>query len=136
MVTKRVATKAERAVMEDEAKMRSITTGEVLRERGLCPAVLVRTREAGVHIGYLADYSHRDGSPLGVVELIDGRQLWSWSSDGAEPVRELHGIAERGAPRAKISEACSMPYTVAGVCSVMALTPDAEANLMRTRWES
>lgn len=127
------ATKADAAIAADEAQLRSLTTGEVLRAKGLCPPVLARTRDAGVHIGYLADYSHRDGSPLGVVELIEGRQLWWW---GSETHYELHSVAEHGAPRAKISEPCTKPYTVAGVCSVMELTETACASLLRTRWES
>lgn len=128
------ATEADKAIATDEAKLRSLTTGEVLREKGLCPPVVVRTHDAGVHVGYLADYSHRNGSPLGVVELIEGRQLWWWGSDSTH--RELHSIAETGAPRAKISQPCSRPYTVAGVCSVMELTPVAAASLLRDRWES
>jgi len=129
----RQATKTDKAIAADEAQLRSITTGEVLKEKGLCKAVVVRTREAGVHLGYLADYYHPNGSPLGVVDLVEGRQLWWWGSDSHY---ELHSIAERGAPRAKVSEPCSRPYTVAGVCSVMELTPEAAESLLRTRWES
>jgi hypothetical protein len=132
----RKATKDEREVAHDEAQMRSITTGQVLRERALCPAVILRTRDGGVHIGYLADYSHRDGSELGVAEVVDGRQLWWWGSTGDAQSRELHEVAEDGAARAKISRPCRRPYTLAGVASVMALSPEAEANLMRDRWES
>ena len=121
----------------DEAKeLRSVTTGAILRARNLCPCVLLRTREAGVHLGYLADYSHRDGSPLGVAEVLEGRQLWWWGSTGPDASRELHEVAEQGAQRAKVSRPCSRPYTLAGVTSVMELTPAAEANLMRDRWES
>ena len=137
MSARRKATEEEVQVAADQAKeVRSVTTGQILRARNLCPCVLLRTHDAGVHIGYLADYSHRDGSTLGVAEVLEGRQLWWWGSTGDNVSRELHEVAERGAQRAKISRPCSRPYTLAGVASVMELSPEVEANLMRDRWES
>jgi hypothetical protein len=130
----RKATVEDAAVAADAAKVRSITTGEVLKERDLCPAVILRTREAGVHIGYLADYSHRDGSPLGVAELLDGRRLWWWASANNSLRRELHAIAMHGAPRAKVSDALTS-YTVAGVCEVLPMSEASIKSLMVSRWD-
>lgn len=125
-MTKRRANKDETAVAGDEAQERSILTGEVLRERGLCPLVVVRSWDAGVHVGLLARYDRENGD----VELFDARRLWRW--DGAHT---LHEVALRGCngSRTRLSEPVPL-IGIPGVCEVIPVSPAAETSLTTSRW--
>ncbi len=57
--------------------------------------VIIRTRDAGVHVGYLEKYQNKE------CILSQARRLWSW--DGAFT---LNGVATKGVESAK------MPMTV------------------------
>ena len=119
------ANSEEVAIAADEAQQRSLTTGEVLREKGLCPLVIVRARDAGVHIGWLAEYHDGD------VMLLDARRLWAWSGGP----RTLNEVAINGAPRAKLSEPVKV-IAILDACELVQVeTSAAAASLTTSRWE-
>lgn len=121
----RAPTKQEKAVARDEAEIRSLRTGEVLRERGLCPLVIVRTRDAGVHVGLLADYD-----PIAeVVTFLESRRIWRWR--GANTLHEVAtvGIAEHSAVSQPIQGA-----EVLAVAEVLPVSESAAPSLIRSRW--
>ena len=121
----RRATKEEAAVASDAAQMRSILTGEVLREQGLCPFVIVRARDSGVHLGYLARVGDGD------VELIEARRLWRWTGGR----NTLNEVAEGGVETARISE----PVRQIALLDAAEILPvhnaEAIASLTRSRWD-
>lgn len=123
MATKK-ANKAEEAAASDEAQMRSITTGEVLRERGLCPLVIIRSRDSGVHVGLLAKYHEGD------VELLDSRRLWSWSGGK----NTLNEIASEGVSSARISKPVAQ-IALLDACEVIPVSDAAAPSLTRERWD-
>jgi hypothetical protein len=121
----RKATKAEETIAQDETtpELFSLTTGEKLRERGLCPLVVVRTYGAGVHVGYLA---RSDGQE---VELLQVRRLWSWQ--GANTLNEvaLNGVAK--------GSKLSLPLPQGRFHSVIETLPVSEKaapSLVESRW--
>jgi hypothetical protein len=126
MTKNRAPTKDEKAVAQDEAEIRSLITGEVLRERGLCPLVLVRTRDAGVHVGLMAD---RDINAE-TVTFLEGRRIWRWR--GANTLHEVvtKGIAEQSC----VSEPVR-GYDVHAVAEVLPVSDAAAESLTRSRWK-
>lgn len=121
-----IATPEQRAVAADEAEERSILTGEVLRERGLCPLVVVRSWDSGVHIGLLARYDRSNGD----VELFDARRLHRWRG-----ANTLHEVALRGIDTAhtRLSEPVRL-IAVPGVCEVLPVAEAARESLTTSRW--
>jgi hypothetical protein len=121
----RRANKNEVAIAADEAQQRSLTTGEVLREKNLCPLVIVRARDSGVHVGWLAEY--HDGDAM----LLDARRLWGW---GGGP-RTLNEVAVDGAPQAKLSQPIKA-IAILDACELVQVeTSAAAASLTTSRWE-
>jgi len=119
------ANKAEVAIAADEAQQRSLTTGEVLREKGLCPLVIVRARDSGVHVGWLAEY--HDGDAV----LRDERRLWGWSGGP----KTLNEIAVVGAPKAKLSQPIKV-IAILDACELVQVETSAAATSLTTsRWE-
>jgi hypothetical protein len=119
------ANKHETEIAADEAEMRSLYTGEVLRERGLCPLVVVRTYGAGVHIGYLARFVGQE------AELLDARRLWRWY--GANTLSEVASEGVSGAVR------LSQPLrqcALSSVIEVLPVSPRAAPSLTESRWSA
>lgn len=117
------ATKEEEAIAADEAQMRSLTTGEVLREKGLCPLVVVRARDSGVHVGFLARYHDGD------AELLDARRLWQWQ----EGRHTLNEIAVQGAPaKSRISKAVPQ-IVILDACELIPVS-DTASRTFEPRW--
>lgn len=121
----KVATKAERAVAADEAQERSLSTGEVLRERGLCPLVVVRTRGAGVHIGLLAEFDRISKTAV----LLENRRLWRWY--GANTLNEVATKGVSGAVR--LSEPVDA-HEVFEVTELLPVSESARESLTKSRW--
>lgn len=86
--------------------------------------VIIRTRDAGVHVGFLTQH---EGSE---VVLAKASRLWRWR--GANTLNE---VAMRGVDDgySRISEQVPS-ITIVGVCEVIQCSPEAEANLSRPRW--
>jgi hypothetical protein len=91
------------------------------------PFVVVRTRDAGVHVGSLESCTPMPGPAFDVV-LRNARRLWSWGG-----ANTLHEVALRGvSDESKISEPVSRIRLAA--IEVIDATPEAHGNLSRSRW--
>lgn len=121
----RKATQSEESIAADEAQARSLITGEVLREKGLCPLVVVRTRGAGVHVGYLARIDPLSRS----CELLESRRLWRWY--GANTLSEVALEGVSGAVRLAKPERVKPLFDVSEICEV---SPKAAPSLTESRW--
>ena len=88
--------------------------------------VLVRTRNAGVHCGELAEWSQQGTA----IRLTNARRIWRWR--GANTLNELslHG-AERAWTR--ISEPVESILLTEAI-EIIPCTPKAKANLETSRW--
>ena len=86
--------------------------------------VVVRTYAAGVHVGELVSVTEKQ------VMLRDARRLWRWR--GANTLHEvaLRGVAEEWT---RISEPVARVLLLDSVEAIEA-TPEAAANLRRSRW--
>ena len=121
----RRANAIETAAAADEALERNVLTGEVLRERGLCLLVVVRTRDAGVHVGLLADYNEMSRTAI----LLESRRIWRWY--GANTLSE---VARDG-----ISGACRLArpipqHAVMDVSELIPVSSAAAPSLTESRW--
>lgn len=88
--------------------------------------VLVRTNNAGVHVGTLV--ARRDEE----VVLRDGYRIWRWKG-----ANTLHELATHGADMDEytcISEKSPGLVLVLGVIEVIETTPTAAKNLATPRW--
>ena len=85
--------------------------------------VVVRTCNAGVHVGELAE---RRGSE---ADLANARRIWSWK--GAKTLHEiaLHGVADGS----RVSEPVPT-ITVLEVIEVIPCTDEARENLEAAKW--
>ena len=90
------------------------------------PSVVIRTRDAGVHVGKLQFIANAQGGCYRVV-LQGARRIWNWS--GANTLNE---IALRGPGGGKISE----PTTIVlpQVIEVLPCTPESEAKIKSLKW--
>jgi len=123
MAQKANAVEAQAAV--DESLERNVLTGEVLRERSLCPLVVVRSRGGGVHIGLLAWYDLASRTAV----LLDGRRLWRWY--GANTLSEVARDGISGAVRL----ARPVPqHSVMDVSEVIPVSKEAAPSLTESRW--
>jgi len=127
----RKATQDEEAIAKDGAAetgpdvaRHSLISGEALRAKGLCPLVMTRSRDAGVHIGYLARVH------LGDVELIESRRLWSWTGQR----HTLNEVALYGVVNARISEPIAQ-IALFDVCEIIPVTHEASKSLLSSRWQ-
>ncbi len=91
--------------------------------------VVVRSYAAGVHVGTLVE-SRDSESGRAIVTLKNARRLWRWR--GANSLHEvaLRGVAEE---YTRLSEAVA-EVEVRDVLEVITATPEARANLERSRW--
>lgn len=113
------------AAAVDEALERSLLTGEVLKARGLCPLVVVRTRGAGVHVGLLASYDMMSRTAV----LLDSRRLWRWY--GANTLSEVARDGVSGATRL----ARPVPqHGLADVSEILPVSAVAAPSLTESRW--
>jgi hypothetical protein len=120
------ATKTEKAIAADEARERSLLTGEVLREKGLCPLVVVRTRGAGVHVGWLAEYDAASRTAV----LLESRRIWRWY--GAYTLSE---VARDGVEMEGTRIARPIPHhLVADVSEILPVSETAAPSLTASRW--
>lgn len=84
--------------------------------------VIIRTRSAGVHTGFLLEWSGT------AVQLGEARRIWSWA--GAFTLNE---IALRGcAEESRISEAVPL-IALTEAIEIIPCTPEAQDNLVRSR---
>lgn len=86
--------------------------------------VVVRTRNAGVHCGVLAE------SAGTAVVLTDARRVWRWRG-----AHTLHEMALRGVDDgySRISEAVEKILLTEAI-EVLLCTTEAKRNLSRSRW--
>jgi hypothetical protein len=85
--------------------------------------VVVRTRDAGVHIGELVEITNNK-----IVILRNARRLWQWW--GAFTLHEvaLKGVEERSRISAPVAR-----IRLLDAIEVIDTTPDARTNLTRSR---
>lgn len=124
MAKSKTATKEERAIAGDEAQIRSLSTGEVLREIGLCPLVVVRCYGAGVHVGHAARVVGTE------VELLDARRIWRWTGRA----NTLHEMSRTGIAK---DSRVSQPVKQILLSSAMEVLPVEEAavsSLTTSNW--
>jgi hypothetical protein len=88
--------------------------------------VIIRTRDAGVHVGVLASYD----AAARAVTLSDSRRLWRWR--GANTLNEvaLHGVAEE---YTRLSQPVPA-IVILDVCEVIPVAASAAASLTTSRW--
>lgn len=90
------------------------------------PAVIIRTRDAGVHFGHLAFIANAQHGTYRVV-MKDARRLWSWN--GANTLNE---IALRGISAGRVSE--PIVNVIPQVIEVIPCTQESERNLSSKKW--
>ena len=86
--------------------------------------LIVRTFSAGVHVGVLKKRAGTD------VTLTDARRVWRWS--GANTLNEMSvkGVSEE---YSRISEPVP-EITLTQAIELLPCSPEAAANLTRSRW--
>ena len=87
--------------------------------------VVVRTLNAGVHVGELVEHEPKDK----VAVLANVRRIWHWR--GANTLNEisLHGVG----PGSKVSEPAEL-NTLSDVLEVLRATDEARKNLEAGKW--
>lgn len=88
------------------------------------PFVVVRTFSAGVHVGTLESKKGKE------VVLSNARRVWRWKD-----ANTLHEMARTGIDEiySRISEPVES-ITLTEVTEIIMTTPEAAANLSRSRW--
>lgn len=84
------------------------------------PYVIIRSRDSGVHAGYLR---RREGAE---VELLNSRRIWYWEGAASLSQMALEGVSK--------PENCKFPailptITVLGVCEVIPATKKARKSI-------
>ena len=88
--------------------------------------VVVRGRDAGVHLGTLVGAACHEGVSL--AALKDSRRLWHWTADEEDSAKSftLSGIALHGVPSgSRMAEMIEDVIIVAGWCELLPLKPEA-----------
>lgn len=122
----KTATKRDREIAADEAALYSLSTGEVLRQKGLCQLVVVRTAFAGVHVGWAARFEGQE------IELLEARRIWRWSG-GANTLHEMsrEGIAKES----RVSEPVRQ-IVLTSVIEILPVEDAAKESLTTSRWSA
>ena len=91
------------------------------------PYVIIRSRDSGVHAGYL---KKREG---GEVVLLDARRIWYWK--GAATLSQLSQQGVSCPAECKFPE--SVPsITILGVCEILPATEEAQKSIAKvTPWK-
>jgi len=86
--------------------------------------VIVRTAEAGVHMGYLLEEKQaiQGGYP---VTLIETRRIWEWQ--GANSLSELGALGSSKPDDCRF--ALTLPKNKMIAIEIISVTPQAKANL-------
>ena len=93
------------------------------------PYVVVRSRDAGVHAGWLVSH---DGH--GTVDLRDSRRIWRWRG-----ARTLSEVSQTGIGSAafngytRVAEPVPTA-TIIGACEILVCTPLARATIESAGW--
>ena len=84
-------------------------------------AVIVRSRDAGVHYGKLVAYEGR------TVWLTDSRRLWSWTANSGIA---LSGVAMTGVNKSKSKIDALVPsITILDACEIIDASPEAAKSI-------
>ena len=104
---------------------------EEIQEKLVGKIVLVRSRDAGVHIGRLVALGFEGGVSLAL--LTESRILWNWKpGDESHKSFTTHGIAIYGVPAdSNLSPVAQQPELVEYSCSIIPLTEQAIKTLSR-----
>jgi hypothetical protein len=91
--------------------------------KAVCPKVIIRARDAGVHFGTLQSVDGRS------VVLTDSRRMWRWWSGGGE--HTLSGVARHGlADRKEVKIAGPVAtISILDACEIIGMTDVAIASL-------
>lgn len=90
--------------------------------------VIVRSKDAGVHAGYLKDKAENS------VSLVNSRRIWYWS--GAASISQIATEGVKKPKECKFSVVVNR-ITVLGVCEILYCTESAKNNIIGVpEWKS
>ena len=131
----RKGTRDEVKIAEDQARevsdgsggdqVHSLVTGQILRDRKLCPLVMTRGRDSGVHVGLLTRYENGD------AELLEARRLWAW----AGPINTLNEVCSKGIERYRLSEPIPQ-IVILDARELIKVEERAIPSLTTSRWDN
>lgn len=88
--------------------------------------VIVRARDAGVHVGELVSYDGRQAT------LSNAHKIWRWR--GANTLCELAANGAHMTEYTRISEAAPGQVVLTETCEIIDVAPAAVVNLTTPRW--